>query len=188
IGYRGLFSNISGSSNTAVGYQADVASEDLINATAIGSDAVVDASNKIRLGNANVEVIEGQVGFTASSDRNQQENSRHVDAEDVLGHLPALSVTSWTLIGQDPNRFRHYGPVAQDFFAAFGHDGFGTIGTPTTITSTDMDGILLAAAQALEKRTVEQKSRGVKQTKEMNVLRQEMYSLNTQNAELMPRL
>ncbi len=43
--------------------------------------------------------------------------------------------------------------MAQDFFAAFGHDGIGTIGTPTTITSGDLDGILLVAAQALEKRT-----------------------------------
>jgi hypothetical protein len=45
--------------------------------------------------------------------------------------------------------------VAQDFFAAFGHDGVGTIGNPTTITSTDMDGVLLLAVQALEKRTAE---------------------------------
>ena len=46
--------------------------------------------------------------------------------------------------------------MAQDFFAAFGHDGIGTIGTDTTITSTDMDGILMIAAQALEQRSVEQ--------------------------------
>jgi len=188
IGYRGLFSNVSGSSNTAVGYQADVAFDSLTNATAIGADAVVDASNKIRLGNANVEVIEGQVGFTATSDRNQKENFRRVDAEEVLAKIRGLSVTTWNLIGQDPNRLRHYGPVAQDFFAAFGHDGIGTIGTPTTITSTDMDGILLAAAQALEKRTVEQKKRAVKQTKEMNVLRKEMDSLRAENAELKARL
>jgi hypothetical protein len=45
---------------------------------------------------------------------------------------------------------------AQDFFAAFGHDAVGTIGTPTTITSGDLDGILMIAVQALEKRTVEQ--------------------------------
>ncbi len=43
--------------------------------------------------------------------------------------------------------------MAQDFFAAFGHDGLGAIGTDTTITSTDIDGILMIAAQALEKRT-----------------------------------
>ena len=45
--------------------------------------------------------------------------------------------------------------MAQDFFAAFGNDGVGTIGTPTTISSTDMAGILMIAVQTLEKRTVE---------------------------------
>lgn len=41
--------------------------------------------------------------------------------------------------------------MAQDFFAAFGHDGIGTIGTPTTINSGDMAGVLMIAVQALEK-------------------------------------
>ncbi len=45
----------------------------------------------------------------------------------------------------------------QDFFAAFGHDAVGTFGTPTTITSGDLDRILTVAAQALEKRTQELK-------------------------------
>ena len=47
--------------------------------------------------------------------------------------------------------------MAQDFFAEFGRDAIGTIGTETTITSTDMDGILMIAAQALERRTIEHK-------------------------------
>jgi hypothetical protein len=66
-----------------------------------------------------------------------------------------LLVASWNFIGQDPNQFRHYGPMAQEFFAAFGHDGIGTIGTPTTINSGDMAGISMVAIKALEKRTVE---------------------------------
>jgi len=47
------------------------------------------------------------------------------------------------LHGHEPTQFRHYGPVAQDFFAAFGRDDVGTIGTPTTINSGDMQGILM---------------------------------------------
>jgi len=47
--------------------------------------------------------------------------------------------------------------MAQDFFAAFGHDGVGQIGTDTTINSGDMAGILVIAVQALEKRTAELK-------------------------------
>jgi hypothetical protein len=45
--------------------------------------------------------------------------------------------------------------MAQDFFAAFGHDGVGQIGSETTINSGDMAGILMIAVQALEKRTAE---------------------------------
>ena len=56
----------------------------------------------------------------------------------------------------DPKQFRHYDPPAQEFFAAFGQDGIGTSGTPTTINSGDMAGILMIAAQTLEKRTAEQ--------------------------------
>ncbi len=47
--------------------------------------------------------------------------------------------------------------VAQDFFAAFGHDGIGTVGTPTTINAGDMQGILMIAVQALEKLVAEQR-------------------------------
>src|SRR5712664_1609227 len=155
-GVGALYSNGTGSNNTAIGYLADVATEDLTNATAIGSGAIVNANNKIRLGDTAVTVIEGQVPYTYTSDRNKKENFQRVDADEVLTKLRGLGVTSWNYKGQDAKQFRHYGPVAQDFFAAFGHDAVGTIGTPTTITSGDLDGILMIAAQALEKRTVEQ--------------------------------
>ena len=68
-GVNALLSNTTGTYNTAIGYAADVASEDLTNATAIGNGASVSESNKIRLGDSNVVVIEGQVAFSASSDR-----------------------------------------------------------------------------------------------------------------------
>jgi hypothetical protein len=127
----------------------------LTNATAIGAEAIVDASNTIRLGNTAVTRIEGQVGFSASSDARLKENFLPVDGEETLHKLSQLTVGSWNFKGQDPTRFRHYGPNAQEFFAAFGHDDLGTIGSETTITSTDIDGIMMLAIQALEQRTVE---------------------------------
>src|SRR6476620_7712762 len=45
--------------------------------------------------------------------------------------------------------------MAQDFFAAFGKDSYGTIGNDTTINQADFDGINLIAIQALETRTRE---------------------------------
>ena len=125
------------------------------NATAIGFGALVDASNKIRLGNSSVSVIEGQVAYTFTSDKNQKENFKPVDASEVLKKIGDFNLTSWNYIGQDGTQFRHYGPMAQDFYAAFGNDGVGTIGTPTTINTGDMAGILMLAVQALEKRTTD---------------------------------
>ena len=49
--------------------------------------------------------------------------------------------------------------MAQDFFAAFGHDGVGQIGSETTINAGDMAGILMSAVQALEQRTAELKQK-----------------------------
>ena len=154
-GGQALLRNTTGNGNTAIGDNADVSVGNLTNATAIGYFAAVNASNKIRLGNTSVSVIEGQVAYTFTSDKNQKENLQPVNAEDVLTKLAHLPVSTWNYIGHDPKQFRHYGPVAQDFFAAFGHDGLGMIGTDTTINSGDMEGILMIAVQALEKRTSE---------------------------------
>jgi len=159
IGADALNNNTTGSTNTAIGFRADVSTGNLTNATAIGNEAMVNASNKIRLGNSSVTVIEGQVAFTAVSDKTQKENFQPVDGEKVLGKIRGLEVSSWNFIGHDPKQFRHYGPMAQDFFAAFGHDGVGQIGTETTINSGDLAGILMIAVQALEKRTAELKQK-----------------------------
>ncbi len=166
-----LLNNTTGSNNTAIGFGADVSFVNLTNATAIGSGAVVTASNKIRLGNNAVTVIEGQVPYTFISDKNQKENFQPVEGEQVLRKISGLNLTSWNYIGHDPKQFRHYGPVAQEFFGAFGHDGIGTIGNSTTINSGDMEGILMVAVQALEERT-----------------RRENEALKAENAELKAHL
>ena len=157
-GAGALASNTRGDANTAIGHGADVSQGDLFNATAIGNGAIVNASNKIRLGNFIVTVVEGPP-YSTVSDKNAKENFKPVDAEEVLQKIRAMNVTSWNYIGQDAKQFRHYGPVAQDFFAAFGDDGVGNIGSPTTITSTDMNGVLMLAVQALGKENAELNAR-----------------------------
>jgi hypothetical protein len=67
-----LDNNTIGDNNTAIGFTADVGAAGLTNATAIGAGAIVDASDKIRLGDANVTVIEGQVLPTAVSDKTKK--------------------------------------------------------------------------------------------------------------------
>jgi ABC transporter substrate binding protein len=105
-----FFSNTTGNFNTAIGNGANVSDGNLTNATAIGNGATVNASNKIRLGDAAVNVIEGQVAFTASSDKTQKENFQPVDGEEVLGKIRGFELSSWNFIGHDPKEFRHYGP------------------------------------------------------------------------------
>jgi Chaperone of endosialidase len=179
-GVLALQSNTTGNLNTAIGFAANVASGNLSNATAIGANAIVDASNKIRLGDATVTVIEGQVDFTFTSDKHKKENFQPVDGEEVLRKLRGLTVTSWNYIGHDPTQFRHYGPMGQEFFAAFGHDGIGTIGSPTTITSADMAGVLMIAVQTLERHTAVLQQ-------ENALLKESVEALKAANADLRAR-
>jgi hypothetical protein len=155
-----------------------VSAENLTNATAIGANAVVNATNKIRLGNDAVTVIEGKVTLTASSDKTKKENFEPVDGEEVLGKIRGFELSSWNFIGHDPKQFRHYGPMAQDFYAAFGHDGIGQIGTETTINSGDIAGILMVAVQALETRTAELKQKEA----QIAVLQSEVQDLKAKHA------
>ena len=68
LGIRSGNTNVSGTNNTCVGLDANVSVFDLVNATALGDSAIVNASHKIRLGNEDVTVIEGQVDYSFPSD------------------------------------------------------------------------------------------------------------------------
>src|SRR5262249_8706078 len=163
IGISALQGNTTGNFNTAIGRGADiVVGRNLTNATAIGNGAIVTASNKMRLGDANVTMIEGPVAFSNVSDKTKKENFQPVDGDAVLEKIRGFELSSWNFIGHDPKEFRHYGPMAQDFFAAFGHDGVGQVGSETTINSGDLAGILMIAVQTLEKRTAELKRKEAK--------------------------
>jgi hypothetical protein len=100
-----------------------------------------------------VSLDAGANSWSSISDARLKENKLPADGENFLQKIAAMPLGSWNYIGQNPTNKRHYGPMAQDFFAAFGTDAFGTIGNDTTIASADFDGVNLIAIQALEKRT-----------------------------------
>ena len=81
--------------------------------------------------------------------RSTKENFADADIEDVLEKIAALPMQYWNYKTQDAS-IRHIGPVAQDFHAAFdlGEDDLH-------LNSIDMDGVNMAAIQALAKRTHE---------------------------------
>lgn len=95
----------------------------------------------------------GSNAWSTTSDVRTKENFEPVNGEDFLQKISQMNLTSWNYKKQDPKTFRHYGPMAQDFYAAFGKDKYGTIGNDTTINSADFDGVNMIAIQALEKRT-----------------------------------
>lgn len=93
--------------------------------------------------------------WSSVSDSTKKENFKPVNGEEVLNKISDFKLGTWNYIGQDPAKYRHYGPMAQDFYAAFGLDGIGVVGNDTTLASADVDGINFIAVQALEKRTSE---------------------------------
>jgi hypothetical protein len=68
IGNSALYSNTTGSYNTALGFSAFYSGTAWVNSTAIGYGTAITASRQIRLGNASIESIGGQVGWTTVSD------------------------------------------------------------------------------------------------------------------------
>jgi hypothetical protein len=85
--------------------------------------------------------------WAALSDANAKENFREVDGEQLLTKLARIPIREWNYKAQDAT-FRHMGPTAQDFRAAFGLGDF-----PLRINTIDADGVALAAVKALEVRT-----------------------------------
>jgi len=89
-----LFSNTTGSNNTALGRGASGSTGSLTNATAVGSSAIVDASNKVRVGNTSVTSIGGQVGWTTFSDgRYKKSVSENVPGLAFITKLKPLTYT-----------------------------------------------------------------------------------------------
>ncbi|WP_409239793.1 tail fiber domain-containing protein [Streptomyces sp. PA5.6] len=80
----------------------------------------------------------------------------------VLEEVVRLPVSSWRY-HWDPPEVRHLGPMAQDWWAAFGLGG-----SDTTICATDANGVALVAIQALHR--------------ELDDLRQEVADLREQAA------
>jgi hypothetical protein len=159
----------SGANSTAQG--ANVSTNSMLGSFIIGDNSTSTIANSSASNEMTMRFAGGYRLFTNSdisigvslaasgnswasiSDSNRKENFKPVNGEELLAKIRNFRLTSWNYKGQDKQHFRHYGPMAQDFFNAFGHDGIGVIGNDTTIASADFDGVNLIAIQALEKRT-----------------------------------
>jgi hypothetical protein len=94
-------------------------------------------------GTYGVQLSSGGGSWTSLSDRAAKTNVLPVDNRAILAQVAALPVQTWNYKTQDVS-IRHIGPMAQDFYAAFG------VGEDDThITTVDADGVALAAIQGL---------------------------------------
>ena len=115
--------NVTGSGNTFLGDLAQPYLGDLDNATAIGFEALVHASDQVRIGNTNVTQIGGQVAWSNLSDARHKSSIRDLD----LGRdfVLALRPVSVTVNGGDGRT--DMGFLAQDVEALLGK-GYGVLG------------------------------------------------------------
>ena len=95
---------------------------------------------------AGVSLAAGGGAWATLSDRNAKENFAPVDRREVLEKVVSLPLSTWNY-KSEAAVFRHLGPMAQDFKAAF---GLGE--TDTGITTVDADGVALAAIQGLNEK------------------------------------
>ncbi len=123
-----------------------------IGTTAPGSALTV--AGVVESTSGGIKFPDGTIQTTAAggpSDRNLKANFEAVDGPAVLARLATLPVQTWNYKSDDVS-IRHMGPMAQDFYAAFG------VGRDDKyINSVDADGVQMAAIQALYQTVQEQK-------------------------------
>lgn len=116
--------------------------------------------------------------WSCSSDRNLKENFQAVNAREVLEKVVTLSVVKWNAKGQNV-KIKHLGPMAQDFYAAF---GLGD--DDKSISTIDLDGVALVSIQALYEMWSAQQSKLDAQQREINSLHQQLDALEARLKKL----
>lgn len=112
---------------------------DAVSLAAGGPDARFSVANN---GDVTATGAMSATTFNTTSDRNAKTGFSAVDPQEVLRKVAALAITRWSFT--NATAIPHIGPVAQDFFAAFGVGG-----DDRHIATVDADGVALAAIQGL---------------------------------------
>jgi len=108
--------------------------------------------------------------FVSSSDRNLKQDFQPVDSRSVLEKVSQLPVQTWAY-KNDPGT-KHLGPMAQDFYAAF-----GTGADDRHIAVVDEGGVALAAIQGLNEKVNEKDAKIQEQAGEIAELKQSVAEL-----------
>jgi hypothetical protein len=115
-------------------------------------------------GGAGCNLSAGGGSWNCSSDRNLKDDITAIDARSVLQRVANLPITQWKMKGE-PAGLKHIGPMAQDFYAAFGlgdNDRYIALG--------DGQGVALAAIQALYHQVEEEQQEDRKKDQQISQL------------------
>ena len=113
------------------------------NARSIG---MYDANATLGFANGtNIAFLTAGGSWQNSSDRNLKENFIALDKQTALNKIAELPIMQWNY-KIEPATSLHIGPIAQDFYAAF---GVGGINGETSISTIDPAGVALLGIQAL---------------------------------------
>jgi hypothetical protein len=123
----------------------------------------------------------GSGTWASASDRALKTNVASIDDAVVLDKVAALPISRWSY--KSEHGVQHVGPMAQDFYAAFG------VGADDKhITSIDEDGVALAAIKALHSENARLRARLAVSTAshshQINALRTSVSELRTELAAL----
>jgi len=109
--------------------------------------------------------------WTNNSDRNLKEEFTPVNGADLLARLQALPMSSWKY--KTETGVRHLGPMAQDFYAAFG------LGNDNKhISTVDEGGVALAAIQELSRQSTEKDVQIRRQQQQIETLSRQVEELS----------
>jgi Chaperone of endosialidase len=124
-----------------------------------------------------VALTPGSGTWASVSDRSAKTDIVPLDDDSILAKVAALPVSAWRY--KSESGVRHVGPMAQDFYAAFG------VGIDDRhITSIDEDGVALAAIKALSEK-LERKAGAIgKLQRENAAMQRRLAAIEMENGEM----
>ena len=161
LGRWAFNTNATGSNNFIIGYDADATVTGLTNAIAIGSGARIGVSNKIRLGNTAITVVEAQVALSTTSDRRYKEAIATLPLGlDFINQIRPVEYVRKS----NADQTKEWGVIAQELqqvLADTGYDGAGLISEDgseehyLSVRYTDLIAPMIKAIQELTEKDKE---------------------------------
>lgn len=176
---------------TAVGYQATVrASNTMVFGDAsvhnwlFNSHAATRSGAALIVGysslNGNGAYLSASGVWTNASDRGKKEHFTAIDEDDLLAQIAALPVTRWNYIGSPG---KHIGPMAQDFQRIFQLSQ-----EDKTISTIDPSGIALAGIQGLRRRLLQNQRTAEVRQEQLKTLADKIAEQNAELQDLLTKL